>query len=59
MLLITVAIGNDSDDFVKNELLYAIIPLTIMERGSGGRGQVETPKVPQAPEMTQLDQEKL
>jgi hypothetical protein len=30
-----------------------------MERGSGGRGQVETPKVPQAPEATQLDQEKL
>jgi hypothetical protein len=30
-----------------------------MERGSGGRGQVETPKVPQAPETTQLDQEKL
>jgi membrane protein involved in colicin uptake len=59
MLIIRVEIGNDSDDFVNNELLYAIISLAIMERGSGGRGQVETLKVPQAPETTQLDQEKL
>jgi hypothetical protein len=26
MLLMRVAIGNDADGFVKNELLYAIIP---------------------------------